>query len=323
MSTVAALDVVDVRFPTSRHLDGSDAMNPDPDYSAAYVVLRTTEGPDGHGSAFTIGRGNDVEVAAIRALAPFVVGRDVEELCADLGGFSAAMTTDSQLRWLGPEKGVMHMAIGAVVNAAWDLAAKRAGLPLWALLARMSPAEIVALVVSQTPIRESLARLEADGLVVKQAFRGYSTTPLLTRSELDDLYAFRLLIEPWAAARAAERAGRPTRDRLRAEMDSCASAPDRSDYETYRTRAGHDARFHSLIAELSGNAPLQTAFERSHCHLHVFRLYYDRQLGSQALPEHRRVVRAINSGDAAAAEAAMREHLERSLARLRPVAEAT
>jgi L-fuconate dehydratase len=143
-----SLDTFDVRFPTSRELDGSDAMNPDPDYSAAYVVLRTDagDGYEGHGFAFTIGRGNDVEAAAIEALRPFLVGRPVEPLLADLGGFWKELVHDSQLRWLGPEKGVMHMAISAVVNAVWDLAAKRAGLPLWQLLARMSPAEIVSLV---------------------------------------------------------------------------------------------------------------------------------------------------------------------------------
>ncbi len=146
MPVVTGLDVHDLRFPTSRELDGSDAMNPDPDYSAAYVVLVTSGGPQGHGFAFTIGRGNEVQASAIRALEPHVVGRDVEQLCADLGGFARSLTGDSQLRWLGPEKGVMHMAIGAVVNAAWDLAAKRAGLPVWQLLSQMSPEQIVDLV---------------------------------------------------------------------------------------------------------------------------------------------------------------------------------
>jgi L-fuconate dehydratase len=151
-STITALDVVDVRFPTSRMLDGSDAMNADPDYSAAYAVLRTDEsGPDGevldgHALAFTIGRGNDVQVAAIEALAPLVVGRDVAEITDDLGGLARRMVRDSQFRWLGPEKGIAHMAIGAVVNAAWDLAARRADRPLWQYLAEMSPQQIVDLV---------------------------------------------------------------------------------------------------------------------------------------------------------------------------------
>jgi L-fuconate dehydratase len=148
MTRFISLDTYDVRFPTSRELDGSDAMNPDPDYSAAYVVLRTDSEDrlEGHGFAFTIGRGNDVEAAAIEALRPYVVGRPVEAILGDLGGFWKELVHDSQLRWLGPEKGVMHMAISAVVNAIWDLAAKRAGEPLWLMLARLTPEEIVSLV---------------------------------------------------------------------------------------------------------------------------------------------------------------------------------
>ena len=143
---ITAVEAVDVRFPTSRELDGSDAMNPEPDYSAAYVTIRTSDGADGCGLAFTVGRGNDVQVAAIRALAPLVVGLPVAEVLGDLRAFSERLTGDSQLRWLGPHKGVIHMAAGAVVNAAWDLYAHRAGKPLWRLLAEMSPAELVGLV---------------------------------------------------------------------------------------------------------------------------------------------------------------------------------
>ncbi|WP_326809089.1 fuconate dehydratase [Streptomyces sp. NBC_01775] len=148
MYSVTGVEVHDVRFPTSEQLDGSDAMNPDPDYSAAYVVLRTDapDGHEGHGFCFTIGRGNDVVVGAIEALRPYVEGRPLEAVTGDLGGLHRELTHDSQLRWLGPEKGVMHMAAGAVVNAAWDLAAKRAGQPLWAYLASLSPEELVALV---------------------------------------------------------------------------------------------------------------------------------------------------------------------------------
>src|SRR5213082_2408175 len=148
MSVFVSLDTYDVRFPTSRELDGSDAMNPDPDYSAAYVVVRTDamDGLEGHGFAFTIGRGNDVQVAGIAAIAPHLLGRDVETVLADMGGTWRRLVHDSHLRWLGPEKGVMHMAIGAVVNALWDLKAKRAGLPLWDLLSRLTPQEIVGLV---------------------------------------------------------------------------------------------------------------------------------------------------------------------------------
>jgi L-fuconate dehydratase len=139
-------DVSDVRFPTSRVLDGSDAMNTDPDYSAAYVVVHATGGETGHGFVFTIGRGNEVAVAAIRAVEPLVVGLDVDEVLSDMGGFWRRLTHDSQLRWLGPEKGVVHMAIGAVVNAVWDLYARRCGLPLWKLLSDLSPKQVVELV---------------------------------------------------------------------------------------------------------------------------------------------------------------------------------
>lgn len=147
MAYITSIETSDVRFPTSLTLDGSDAMNPDPDYSLAYVIVRTDErGPEGHGFAFTIGRGTEVQVAAIEALAPLVEGLDVDELRADMGGFWRRLTGDSQLRWLGPEKGVVHMATAALVNAVWDLHAKRAGLPLWKLLVGLSPEEIVGLV---------------------------------------------------------------------------------------------------------------------------------------------------------------------------------
>jgi L-fuconate dehydratase len=143
---ITALDTFDVRFPTSREFDGSDAMNPDPDYSAAYLVLHTDagDGLEGHGFAFTIGRGNEIQLAAIAALRDHVLGRGVAELCADPGALNRALIGDSQLRWLGPEKGIMHMAIGAVVNAVWDLAAKRAGVPLWKLLADAEPEWLTA-----------------------------------------------------------------------------------------------------------------------------------------------------------------------------------
>jgi len=148
VSVITALETYDIRFPTSRERDGSDAMNPDPDYSAAYVVLRTddTSGLWGHGFVFTIGRGNDVQTAACAALHHLVVGRKVLDVVSDLGAFARSLTNDSQLRWLGPEKGVMHMAIGAVVNAAWDLAGRCAGKPVWRLIADMSPEQIVDLI---------------------------------------------------------------------------------------------------------------------------------------------------------------------------------
>src|SRR5262245_45020156 len=143
---ITAMDTYDIRFPTSEYLDGSDAMNPDPDYSAAYLVLHTDdpEGLSGHGFAFTIGRGNDIQTTAIDLLRPYVVGRSVAQVCADPGSVYRELVGDSQLRWLGPEKGVMHMAIGAVVNAVWDLAAKRAGKPLWQFLSEAPPEWLVA-----------------------------------------------------------------------------------------------------------------------------------------------------------------------------------
>jgi L-fuconate dehydratase len=181
VSTIVAFDTSDIRFPTSATLDGSDAMNADPDYSAAYLRLRTDaeDGLEGHAFVFTIGRGNDVEVAAIEALAGTVLGRDVEELLGDLGGFWRELVYDSQLRWLGPEKGVMHMAIGAVANALWDLKAKRAGLPLWQLLSRMSPDELVDLVDFRY-LTDAMTRQEAlDILRAAEAGRGRREAALL------------------------------------------------------------------------------------------------------------------------------------------------
>jgi len=144
-TTITRVDAFDIRFPTSRERDGSDAMSPDPDYSAAYAVLRTdrSDGLEGHGLTFTPGRGNELCVAAIRSLAPFVQGLTLEEIKADMARFWRRLTSDSQLRWVGPEKGVLHLATAAVVNAVWDLYAKVEGKPLWKLLAALSPEELV------------------------------------------------------------------------------------------------------------------------------------------------------------------------------------
>ncbi|NYD21654.1 enolase C-terminal domain-like protein [Kineococcus aurantiacus] len=187
-----SLDVHDVRFPTSEHLDGSDAMNPEPDYSAAYAVLRTDagDGHEGHALAFTTGRGNDLQTAAIRALAPFVVGRRVDDVLGDLGAFSKEMVHEPQLRWLGPEKGVVQMAVGAVLNAAWDLRAKRAGQPLWRLLAHLDPEEVVSLVdfrwlTDAMTQREALTllrravpgRAEREQELLRRGYPAYTTTP--------------------------------------------------------------------------------------------------------------------------------------------------
>ncbi len=136
--------VLDVRFPTSQQLDGSDAMNPDPDYSAAYVVLETDQpGLEGHGLTFTIGRGNEICCAAIEAMRHLVVGLDLAWVAQDMGRFWRHVTSDSQLRWIGPDKGAIHLATGAVVNAMWDLWAKSEGKPVWQLVADMSPEAFV------------------------------------------------------------------------------------------------------------------------------------------------------------------------------------
>jgi L-fuconate dehydratase len=146
-AAIKGVEVLDVRFPTSRTLDGSDAMNPDPDYSAAYLMIRTNEDSlEGHGLTFTIGRGNDVCCSVIESLASMLMGRSLESITDDMAGFWYQITGDSQLRWLGPEKGIVHLAGGAVINAVWDLYAKAEGKPLWKLLVDLTPEEIVGIV---------------------------------------------------------------------------------------------------------------------------------------------------------------------------------
>ncbi|GLP65008.1 mandelate racemase [Streptomyces sp. TUS-ST3] len=187
---ISSVDAVDVRFPTSLHLDGSDAMNPEPDYSAAYVTVRTSGGDEGHGLAFTVGRGNEVEVAAVRALAPLVVGLSVEEVLGDLGAFSRRLTGDSQLRWLGPEKGAIHMAAAAIVNAVWDLYGRRTGKPVWRLLSELSPEQLVDLVdfryLEDALTREEAldilrraepGRAERTAHLLASGYPAYTTTP--------------------------------------------------------------------------------------------------------------------------------------------------
>ncbi len=147
MTKITSLRSIDLRFPTSQSLDGSDAMNPDPDYSAAYVVLGTDNPQlEGHGLTFTIGRGNEICCAAIDALHRLIVGLDLDWVKANPGRFWRYITGDSQLRWIGPDKGAMHLATGAVVNAVWDLMAKEAGKPVWRLVADMTPEEILSIV---------------------------------------------------------------------------------------------------------------------------------------------------------------------------------
>lgn len=147
MTKITSLRSIDLRFPTSQSLDGSDAMNPDPDYSAAYVVLETDQpGLEGHGLTFTIGRGNEICCAAIDAMKHLVVGLDLDWVKANPGRFWRHVTSDSQLRWIGPDKGAMHLATGAVVNAVWDILAKQAGKPVWRLVADMTPEEILSII---------------------------------------------------------------------------------------------------------------------------------------------------------------------------------
>jgi L-fuconate dehydratase len=189
--TIVAVDVLDVRFPTSRTLDGSDAMNPDPDYSAAYVILRTDadDGLEGHGLTFTIGRGTEIVVAAVEALKGGLIGRSETDLFANIGVMWRELVGDSQLRWIGPEKGVIHLATAALVNAVWDLAAKRAGKPLWKLLVDMSPDEIVAAIdfryigdaLSPADARAMLAakvatRPEREAQIVAEGYPAYTTS---------------------------------------------------------------------------------------------------------------------------------------------------
>ena len=171
-TTITRLEARDIRFPTSQWLDGSDAMHTDPDYSAAYVVLRTAadDGVEGHGLTFTSGRGTEVCVAAARALEPLVVGRTLEGIVADMSGFWRSLVSDTQLRWLGPEKGVLHLATAAVVNAVWDLWAKREGKPVWKLLCDLSPEQLVGCVDFRY-IEDALSRDEALDLL-RDARRG-------------------------------------------------------------------------------------------------------------------------------------------------------
>jgi len=183
---ITAVESHDIRFPTSRELDGSDAMNPDPDYSAAYVILRTDSDLEGHGFTFTIGRGNEVCRAAIDALAPMVVGQSAD----DLGEFARRLTHDSQIRWLGPEKGVMHLAAAALINAAWDLSARAAGKPVWRLLTDLGSQQIVDL-IDWRYLSDALTPAEAFDLLeaarpgredriatlLEQGYPAYATSP--------------------------------------------------------------------------------------------------------------------------------------------------
>ena len=203
MTRISALDVIDVRFPTSRELDGSDAMNPEPDYSAAYVALRLDDDDmTGYSLLFTTGRGNDVACAAVRALEGYVLGRDVGELVGDVGVLARTLTWDGQLRWLGPEKGVMHMAIGAVVNAAWDLRCRLDGQPLWRVLAALTPEDIVRQ-IDFTYIDDVLTPGDALRILESQVDGRAERIAALETDGLGGLYDIRRM------ARLRRRQGRP------------------------------------------------------------------------------------------------------------------
>jgi L-fuconate dehydratase len=159
-TTITDVRVIDLRFPTSREQIGSDAVNKDPDYSAAYCILETDAGLEGHGLTFTLGRGTELCVSALRYLATFAVGRTLDSITSDMNGFYLQLTGDTQFRWLGPEKGVIHMACGALLNAVWDLYAKAEGKPVWKLLAEMTPEQIVA-AIDFRYIADALSKEEA------------------------------------------------------------------------------------------------------------------------------------------------------------------
>jgi len=200
--------------------------------------------------------------------------------------------------------------------------------------------------VSQTPIREALARLESDGLIAKEPLKGYSATNLLTLKEFRDLFRFRLLIEPWAAEQAAKNIDSKGKAALKEEMQIAKEALKFDDNSKIEALTEHDARFHALISELSGNESLHQAFERMHCHLHLFRLflanqrnlvsgeerpafvselfeqYYQSGSGQLAIKQHNEIFKAITSGDGKGAKQAMHDHIESSLKRFSPAAEA-
>ncbi len=170
---------VDLRFPTSRFHIGSDAVNKDPDYSAAYCVLETDTGVEGHGLTFTLGRGTELCVMAIEYLSRFVAGRTLHEITANMGAFAREISGDTQFRWLGPEKGVIHLAAAAVINAVWDLWARVEGKPVWRLLAEMTPEEIIA-AIDFSYIDDALSPGEALALLqANAATRGERSSFLL------------------------------------------------------------------------------------------------------------------------------------------------
>jgi L-fuconate dehydratase len=186
---ITRMEISDLRFPTSLTSDGTDAVHKDPDYSAAYVILHTDDGTEGHGFTFTIGRGNEICAAAIRAFEPLVIGRSLDEIFDEPAAFWRSLAGDSQLRWLGPEKGVIHISMAAIVNAVWDLQARRAGKPLWKLLTDMAPRELAGCIDFQY-ITDALTEDEAvtmlerqrptraarEAILLREGYPGYTTS---------------------------------------------------------------------------------------------------------------------------------------------------
>ena len=166
--TILRVRTVDLRFPTSRYSIGSDAVNKDPDYSAAYCILETDGPLEGHGLTFTLGRGTELCVLAIEYLSRFVVGRSLQEITSDMGAFARQVSGDTQFRWLGPDKGVIHLAAAALINAVWDLWAKLEEKPVWKLLADMSPQQIVS-TIDFSYIADALSPEEALEILTKNA----------------------------------------------------------------------------------------------------------------------------------------------------------
>jgi L-fuconate dehydratase len=191
MTRIIGIESFDVRFPTSKMLDGSDAMNQDPDYSAAYLRITTDKaGFHGDSLVFTIGRGNDVQIAAIDMLTPKIQGLSVDDAFARIGQIARELSGDSQIRWLGPDYGVFHMAAGAILNALWDLFAKAKGVPLWKLLSDMTPEQIVDAIdfryITDALTREEaldiLYRMDSDKAANEEILRAkgvpaYTTSP--------------------------------------------------------------------------------------------------------------------------------------------------
>src|ERR1700730_16814952 len=200
------LSVLDLRFPTSRDRVGSDAVHVDPDYSAAYVILETDAGVEGHGLTFTIGRGNEVCVAAIEAYRHLVVGKRLDDITHNFAAFWRSLAGDSQLRWLGPEKGVVHLALAAIVNAVWDLYAKSERTPVWKLLADMTPRQLVSC-IDFRHITDAITPDEAVELLEPRAFgSAIRLTPRRWAGWATAMKRFAI-----CAARRSEKAGRTSR----------------------------------------------------------------------------------------------------------------